>query len=96
MSFVTLFTYLHVCMNEPICVCAQGATDLEKQLELLESENQRLKQELKASNAHEPPATCSSSACPHSQVQFLYTQHSQESLWTRALCHSLLLLLLRY
>ncbi|KAI4874775.1 hypothetical protein NFI96_025410 [Prochilodus magdalenae] len=44
-----------------------GATDLEKQLELLESENQRLKQELKASYAHEPPATCSSSACPHSQ-----------------------------
>ncbi|XP_037395773.1 kinesin-like protein KIFC3 isoform X2 [Pygocentrus nattereri] len=44
-----------------------GATDLEKQLEVLESENQRLKQELRASYAHKPPATCSSSACPHSQ-----------------------------
>uniref|UniRef100_A0A8B9L4F2 Kinesin-like protein n=1 Tax=Astyanax mexicanus TaxID=7994 RepID=A0A8B9L4F2_ASTMX len=45
----------------------QGATDLEKQLELLESENQRLKQELRASYANEPAATCSTSSCPHSQ-----------------------------
>uniref|UniRef100_A0A3B1JPY4 Kinesin-like protein n=1 Tax=Astyanax mexicanus TaxID=7994 RepID=A0A3B1JPY4_ASTMX len=44
-----------------------GATDLEKQLELLESENQRLKQELRASYANEPAATCSTSSCPHSQ-----------------------------
>ncbi|XP_072550617.1 kinesin-like protein KIFC3 isoform X2 [Salminus brasiliensis] len=44
-----------------------GATDLEKQLELLETENQRLKQELRASYAHEPAATCSTSSCPHSQ-----------------------------
>ncbi|GAA6069949.1 kinesin-like protein KIFC3 isoform X1, partial [Tachysurus ichikawai] len=42
-----------------------GATDLEKQLELLESENQRLRQELKSSSIHEPAYTCST--CPHSQ-----------------------------
>nr|XP_055030077.1 kinesin-like protein KIFC3 isoform X3 [Misgurnus anguillicaudatus] len=44
-----------------------GATDLEKQLEVLESENQRLKQELKASQAQQPQTTCSSAHCPHSQ-----------------------------
>ncbi|XP_031425353.1 kinesin-like protein KIFC3 isoform X3 [Clupea harengus] len=42
-----------------------GATDLEKQLEVLESENQRLKQELKAGQAQASPSTCSN--CPHSQ-----------------------------
>ncbi|XP_043120243.1 kinesin-like protein KIFC3 [Puntigrus tetrazona] len=41
-----------------------GATDLEKQLEVLESENQRLKQELKASQTQ---TSCSTSHCPHSQ-----------------------------
>lgn len=41
-----------------------GATDLEKQLEVLESENQRLKQELRASQTQ---ATCSTGHCPHSQ-----------------------------
>ncbi|XP_065116518.2 kinesin-like protein KIFC3 isoform X3 [Paramisgurnus dabryanus] len=45
----------------------QGATDLEKQLEVLESENQRLKQELKASQAQQPQTTCSPAHCPHSQ-----------------------------
>ncbi|KAF4091726.1 hypothetical protein AMELA_G00040360 [Ameiurus melas] len=44
-----------------------GATDLEKQLELLESENRRLRQELKSSSIHEPAHTCSTSTCPHSQ-----------------------------
>ncbi|XP_060779407.1 kinesin-like protein KIFC3 isoform X3 [Neoarius graeffei] len=44
-----------------------GATDLEKQLELLESENQRLRQELKSSSIHEPTHTCSTSTCPHSR-----------------------------
>ncbi|KAK2848286.1 hypothetical protein Q7C36_009968 [Tachysurus vachellii] len=44
-----------------------GATDLEKQLELLESENQRLRQELKSGSIHEPAYTCSTSTCPHSQ-----------------------------
>ncbi|XP_046720357.1 kinesin-like protein KIFC3 isoform X1 [Silurus meridionalis] len=44
-----------------------GATDLEKQLELLESENQRLKQELKSKSIHEPAHACSTSSCPHSQ-----------------------------
>ncbi|XP_050990777.1 kinesin-like protein KIFC3 isoform X3 [Labeo rohita] len=41
-----------------------GATDLEKQLEVLESENQRLKQELRASQTQ---TTCSTAHCPHSQ-----------------------------
>lgn len=41
-----------------------GATDLEKQLEVLESENQRLKQELRASHTQ---ASCSTAHCPHSQ-----------------------------
>uniref|UniRef100_A0A8C1V670 Kinesin-like protein n=1 Tax=Cyprinus carpio TaxID=7962 RepID=A0A8C1V670_CYPCA len=41
-----------------------GATDLEKQLEVLESENQRLKQELRASQTQ---TTCSTGHCPHSQ-----------------------------
>ncbi|XP_077104535.1 kinesin-like protein KIFC3 isoform X5 [Siphateles boraxobius] len=41
-----------------------GATDLEKQLEVLESENQRLKQELRASHTQ---TSCSSAHCPHSQ-----------------------------
>ncbi|KAG7333048.1 hypothetical protein KOW79_003183 [Hemibagrus wyckioides] len=44
-----------------------GATDLEKQLELLESENRQLRQELKSSSIHEPAHTCSTSTCPHSQ-----------------------------
>ncbi|KAL2088576.1 hypothetical protein ACEWY4_015475 [Coilia grayii] len=42
-----------------------GATDLEKQLDLLESENQRLKQELKSGQAQAAPSTCTD--CPHSQ-----------------------------
>ncbi|KAG5270711.1 hypothetical protein AALO_G00195660 [Alosa alosa] len=42
-----------------------GATDLEKQLEVLENENQRLKQELKAGQTQAAPATCTN--CPHSQ-----------------------------
>ncbi|XP_016150000.1 kinesin-like protein KIFC3 [Sinocyclocheilus grahami] len=41
-----------------------GATDLEKQLEVLESENQRLKQELRASQTQ---TTCSTGHCHHSQ-----------------------------
>uniref|UniRef100_A0A9J7XDP4 Kinesin-like protein KIFC3 n=2 Tax=Cyprinus carpio carpio TaxID=630221 RepID=A0A9J7XDP4_CYPCA len=41
-----------------------GATDLEKQLEVLESENQQLKQELRASQTQ---TTCSTGHCPHSQ-----------------------------
>lgn len=41
-----------------------GATDLEKQLEVLESENQRLKQELKTSHTQ---TSCSPARCPHSQ-----------------------------
>ncbi|XP_076846703.1 kinesin-like protein KIFC3 isoform X2 [Brachyhypopomus gauderio] len=50
----------------------QGATDLEKQLELLQSENQRLREELRVSYAQQPPAvcstsTCSTSTCSHSQ-----------------------------
>ncbi|XP_044059991.1 kinesin-like protein KIFC3 isoform X2 [Siniperca chuatsi] len=50
-----------------------GATDLEKQLELLVVENQRLKQELKSCRSSElqsldaAPETCSCSHCPHSQ-----------------------------
>ncbi|XP_057203412.1 kinesin-like protein KIFC3 isoform X1 [Triplophysa rosa] len=44
-----------------------GATDLEKQLEVLETENQRLKQELRASHGQQPPTTCSTPHCPHSQ-----------------------------
>nr|XP_046254181.1 kinesin-like protein KIFC3 isoform X3 [Scatophagus argus] len=49
-----------------------GATDLEKQLELLVVENQRLKQELKlcrSSELQSPDAaeTCTCSHCPHSQ-----------------------------
>ncbi|XP_070816521.1 kinesin-like protein KIFC3 isoform X9 [Chaetodon trifascialis] len=50
-----------------------GATDLEKQLELLVVENQRLKQELKSCRSSELQSldaaaeTCSCSHCPHSQ-----------------------------
>ncbi|XP_035507676.1 kinesin-like protein KIFC3 isoform X2 [Morone saxatilis] len=50
-----------------------GATDLEKQLELLVVENQRLKQELKSCRSSELQSldaaaeTCSCSRCPHSQ-----------------------------
>ncbi|XP_051512525.1 kinesin-like protein KIFC3 isoform X2 [Myxocyprinus asiaticus] len=44
-----------------------GATDLEKQLEVLESENQWLKQELRVSHTPQPQNTCSTAPCPHSQ-----------------------------
>ncbi|XP_042339462.1 kinesin-like protein KIFC3, partial [Plectropomus leopardus] len=45
-----------------------GATDLEKQLELLVVENQRLKQELKSCRSSDAAAeSCSCSHCPHSQ-----------------------------
>ncbi|XP_076591907.1 kinesin-like protein KIFC3 isoform X3 [Chaetodon auriga] len=50
-----------------------GATDLEKQLELLVVENQRLKQELKSCRSSELQSldaaaeTCSCSHCPHGQ-----------------------------
>ncbi|XP_074522267.1 kinesin-like protein KIFC3 isoform X2 [Halichoeres trimaculatus] len=50
-----------------------GATDLEKQLELLVVENQRLKQELKSCKSSEllnldvAAETCGCSHCPHSQ-----------------------------
>ncbi|XP_030574706.1 kinesin-like protein KIFC3 isoform X2 [Archocentrus centrarchus] len=50
-----------------------GATDLEKQLELLLVENERLKQELKSRRSSElqkldaAAETCSCSHCPHSQ-----------------------------
>ncbi|XP_039973982.1 kinesin-like protein KIFC3 isoform X2 [Xiphias gladius] len=50
-----------------------GATDLEKQLELLAVENERLKQELKSCRSSElqkldaAAETCSCSQCPHSQ-----------------------------
>ncbi|XP_058485568.1 kinesin-like protein KIFC3 isoform X2 [Solea solea] len=50
-----------------------GATDLEKQLELLMVENERLKQELKSCRSSElqnidaAAETCSGSHCPHSQ-----------------------------
>ncbi|XP_059204648.1 kinesin-like protein KIFC3 isoform X2 [Centropristis striata] len=50
-----------------------GATDLEKQLELLVVENQRLKQELKSCRSSELQSldaaadSCSCSHCPHSQ-----------------------------
>ncbi|XP_063044056.1 kinesin-like protein KIFC3 isoform X2 [Engraulis encrasicolus] len=43
-----------------------GATDLEKQLEVLESENQRLKQELKSGQAQAAPSTCTDT-CTHSK-----------------------------
>lgn len=45
----------------------QGATDLEKQLELLLVENQRLKAELKSCQSPDAAAE-SCSRCPHSQV----------------------------
>lgn len=45
----------------------QGATDLEKQLELLLVENQRLKKELKSCKAPDAAAD-SCSHCSHSQV----------------------------
>lgn len=45
----------------------QGATDLEKQLELLLVENQRLKKELKSCKPTDAAAE-SCSQCPHSQV----------------------------
>ncbi|TRY64691.1 hypothetical protein DNTS_006397 [Danionella cerebrum] len=41
-----------------------GATDLEKQLEVLESENQRLKQEL---STIQTQTSCSAVSCPHAQ-----------------------------
>ncbi|XP_052008050.1 kinesin-like protein KIFC3 isoform X3 [Xyrauchen texanus] len=44
-----------------------GATDLEKQLEVLESENQRLKQELRAIHTQQPQNTCSTAHCSHSR-----------------------------
>uniref|UniRef100_A0A672ZUF3 Kinesin-like protein n=1 Tax=Sphaeramia orbicularis TaxID=375764 RepID=A0A672ZUF3_9TELE len=52
-----------------------GATDLEKQLELLVVENERLKQELKSCKTSELQSldaaaeTCSCNHCPHSQNQ---------------------------
>lgn len=56
-----------------VCLCVlQGATDLEKQLELLVVENERLKQELKSCRSSKlqkldaAAETCSH--CPHSQV----------------------------
>uniref|UniRef100_A0A672ZTX9 Kinesin-like protein n=1 Tax=Sphaeramia orbicularis TaxID=375764 RepID=A0A672ZTX9_9TELE len=54
---------------------ACGATDLEKQLELLVVENERLKQELKSCKTSELQSldaaaeTCSCNHCPHSQNQ---------------------------
>lgn len=61
----------------------QGATDLEKQLELLVVENERLKQELKSCRSSElqkleaAAETCSCSHCPYSQVRVqVYTLHS--------------------
>uniref|UniRef100_A0A8C7VI08 Kinesin-like protein n=1 Tax=Oncorhynchus mykiss TaxID=8022 RepID=A0A8C7VI08_ONCMY len=49
-----------------------GATDLEKHLELLVVENERLKQELKACKTsllqEAPPPACTTTDCPHSQV----------------------------
>ncbi|XP_038824932.1 kinesin-like protein KIFC3 isoform X3 [Salvelinus namaycush] len=48
-----------------------GATDLEKHLELLVVENERLKQELKACKTsllqEAPPPACTATDCPHSQ-----------------------------
>ncbi|XP_051953400.1 kinesin-like protein KIFC3 isoform X4 [Xyrauchen texanus] len=44
-----------------------GATDLEKQLEVLESENQWLKQELRVNHTPQPQNTCSTASCPRSQ-----------------------------
>nr|XP_029494561.1 kinesin-like protein KIFC3 isoform X2 [Oncorhynchus nerka] len=48
-----------------------GATDLEKHLELLVVENERLKQELKACKTsllqEPPPPACTTTDCPHSQ-----------------------------
>ncbi|CAB1339672.1 unnamed protein product [Coregonus sp. 'balchen'] len=50
-----------------------GATDLEKHLELLVVENERLKQELKACKTsllqEAPPPACTATDCPHSQSQ---------------------------
>uniref|UniRef100_A0A673YE84 Kinesin-like protein n=1 Tax=Salmo trutta TaxID=8032 RepID=A0A673YE84_SALTR len=50
-----------------------GATDLEKHLELLVVENERLKQELKACKTsllqEAPPPACTATDCPHSQVR---------------------------
>uniref|UniRef100_A0A665TFF5 Kinesin-like protein n=1 Tax=Echeneis naucrates TaxID=173247 RepID=A0A665TFF5_ECHNA len=63
-----------------------GATDLEKQLELLLAENDHLKQELKSCRSSElqrlnPAEPCSH--CPHSQVRSTHSQvrstHSQEA-----------------
>ncbi|XP_064781319.1 kinesin-like protein KIFC3 isoform X2 [Oncorhynchus masou masou] len=60
-----------------------GATDLEKHLELLVVENERLKQELKACKTsllqEAPPPACTATDCPHSQdVEAL---REEVSLW---------------
>uniref|UniRef100_A0A665TFJ8 Kinesin-like protein n=1 Tax=Echeneis naucrates TaxID=173247 RepID=A0A665TFJ8_ECHNA len=70
-----------------------GATDLEKQLELLLAENDHLKQELKSCRSSElqrlnPAEPCSH--CPHSQVRSTHSQvrstHSQEAALTPDCC----------
>uniref|UniRef100_A0A673YEW3 Kinesin-like protein n=1 Tax=Salmo trutta TaxID=8032 RepID=A0A673YEW3_SALTR len=56
-----------------VSLSPDGATDLEKHLELLVVENERLKQELKACKTsllqEAPPPACTATDCPHSQVR---------------------------